>query len=84
MAPGGSKTVTIASMVSMTSTVEVMVTSCLFSKGMAEDKRKRTPKASVVDSFMALDEIVMNIEIIQYENPWLMSVVNRLAIVLLL
>ena len=82
LAPGGSQTVVIASMVSMTSIVVVMVTSCRFSKGMAEDKTKRAPKVSFVDSFMALDVImVLDIEIIQDQNQWLMSVVNRLAIV---
>lgn len=73
--------VTIASTVSMTSTVVVRVTSCRFSKGMAEDKTKRAPKARVVDSFMALKEVVLDIETVQYPNERLMKVVNRLAIV---
>ena len=51
--PGGSQTVTTMSTVSITSIVVVSVISCLFSKGMAEDKAKRALKATVVDSFMA-------------------------------
>ena len=51
--PGGSQIVTTTSTVSITSTVVVMVMSCLFSKGMAEDTATKAPKARVVDSFMA-------------------------------
>lgn len=82
-APDGSQTVTIASTVSITLIVEVRVMSCLFSKGMEEDKTKRALKARVVDSFIAPDEEALDIEMFLLEIQLIMSVVNRLAIVLL-
>lgn len=57
--------------------------SCLLSKGMAEDKTKRALKARAVDSFMAPDEEGLEIFIFVLEVQLIMSVVNRLAIVLL-
>lgn len=57
--------------------------SCLFSKGMEEDKTKRALKARVVDSFIAPDEEALDIEMFLLEIQLIMSVVNRLAIVLL-
>ena len=58
--------------------------SCLFSKGMAEDKAKRALKARVADSFMATDEKALDVKQFELEERWVKSVMNRLAMVLLL
>lgn len=83
LAPGGSQIVTTTSTVSITSTVVVMVMSCLFSKGMGEDKATRAPKARVVDSFMAANGNALDVNRFQFEGEWVKSVMNGLAIVLL-
>lgn len=50
---------------------------------MEEDKTKRALKARVVDNFIAPDEEALDIEMFLLEIQLIMSVVNRLAIVLL-
>lgn len=57
--------------------------SCLFSKGMAEDKAKTALKARVVDSFMATDEKALDVNRFELEERWIKSVMSRLAIVVL-
>lgn len=59
--PGGSQTVTTTSTVSITSIVVVMVISCLLSKGMAEEKTERAPKARLMDSFIVSDDKALDV-----------------------
>ena len=81
--PGGSQIVTTTSTVSITSTVVVTVTSCLFSNGMAKDKAKRAPNARDVDSFIVPDEESLDIYKFERRDERITSVLNRLAIILL-
>ena len=83
--PGGSQTVTTSittiSTVSITSIVVVM--SCLFSKGMVNDKAKRALITRVMDNFMATDEKASDVDQLRLEDQSGTSVMSRRAIFLL-